>query len=439
MLYSLLTISGTEEKTEATSSAPGAFPETPANEGEFSVNPIPASSGVGNPVNVPAGEGVPHPSEVTPHTVDSTVTTSKEDYEKAGGITAGLAAVGAGVAAAAASVFGKPESKENVIPESSLPMGAAAGAADTTDTGPTIQSAAAHSTTAGLAAGVPLEPKREATVVGEDTVPESVPAAVKESIAESHQSPEAAASSEAVKEKAAVEKELLGKVKSSEATGESAKAADSQGSYYGVASSVPKPVEESLVAAHASPEATTETAVVAEKSNVEQELLKKVPHSDAAGEPAPTLAAATSATAPSTTAAVTEGAVDPALADEPAVRMMNQHDADATTSTGATATATTTEAAATKSEATEAKSDPAAVKSEPAEASPQTTEAKTTTTDKDSTPAAAATTSAASTPAGTPAKDNKSSLPSTSTPDGTPTKDKKKKHRVSAFFKKIFD
>ena len=195
---------------------------------------------------------------------------------------------------------------------------------DTMDSGPHIQSAAPDSSTAALAGGVPLEKKRQAMVIDPVDAPQTgaetaadVPEPVKESIAESHQSPEAAASAEAVKEKSAVEQELLKKIPTSEATGDSGITPAAQSSYYGLATGVPSAVEKSMQEAHASPEAAAESSVVAEKSAMESELLKKIPSSEEAGEPAPTIAAATSETAPSATtnekvaggAAVAAGAV----------------------------------------------------------------------------------------------------------------------------------
>ena len=212
----------------------------------------------------------------------------------------------AALAGSAASAFSKPEEKENLIPESSLPMGGETK--DTMDSGPHIQSAAPDSSTAALAGGVPLEKKRQAMVIDPVDAPQTgaetaadVPEPVKESIAESHESPEAAASAEAVKEKSAVEQELLKKIPTSEATGDSGVTPATQSSYYGLATGVPSTVEKSMQEAHASPEAAADSSVVAEKSAMESELLKKIPSSEEAGEPAPTIAAATSETAPSAT------------------------------------------------------------------------------------------------------------------------------------------
>lgn len=117
-------------------------------------------------------------------------------------------------------------------------------------------------------------------------------------------------------EKSALEKELLAKVPTSQATGEPASAAAAQSSYYGLATQVPPAVESSMQKAHAPPEAAAESSVVAEKSLVEQELQSKVARVDSAGEPAPAITAATSATAPTTsTSATTPAAAADALTD----------------------------------------------------------------------------------------------------------------------------
>jgi hypothetical protein len=407
---------------------------------------------------VPAGEKIPPLGEVTSNTIHSAVTTSEEAYEKGGvGLFGGaLAALGLGGTAA---------KKENLIPESSLPMGE--NADKSLDAGPFISSSGPNTTTAELAGRVPLEDtKAQATT---STVPETV----KESIAEAHVDPEATTSSEAVKEKAEVEQELLKKVPEDEATGEHAP--NIAGAAASPASGVPDQVKESIVEAHADPEATTSAEAVKEKSEVEQELLKKVPEHEEAGEPAPTIAAATSATAPAPTgetsstpapgqlptaaaavadgtdgsaeqsevakttvvpektegdnteyapphapsaapgvstsaaAAISDGAEDPTLLDEPAVQLGIKNDTEATTAPS------TEPADAPKAAAPAA---PEAKAEETKAAAPATTTAPTS--------------SATSTPV---------KKPTSTTPSSTPgsAKDKKKKHRVSSFFKKIFD
>jgi hypothetical protein len=80
------------------------------------------------------------------------------------------------------------------------------------------------------------------------------------------------------------------------------KAADAVGlNGQATASDVPEVVAESQKEAHASPEASANPEAVEEKKEVESELLKEVKKTQESGEPAPTLAAATSAIAPGQT------------------------------------------------------------------------------------------------------------------------------------------
>lgn len=206
---------------------PGSFPETPAaKEPElFSVNPIPATSGIGNPVQLSPGETVPHPSTITTNTVQSTVTTDQAGYERnaSAPIVPGLAPAEAreGVS----SAFNVPPANTTIIPESSLPM--SPPATDTTDPGVTFQSAAPISTTAALAAQVPLEPrdkdKGKDKPNGEAETPAGeVPDVVRRSLEQAHTEPEAAADEEAVESKKEVEDELKDKLKPDESLGQPA-------------------------------------------------------------------------------------------------------------------------------------------------------------------------------------------------------------------------
>ena len=321
----------------ASSSLPGAFPETPANEPEsFSVNPIPASSGFGNPVRLQPGDKVPEHSEVTSHTVDSTVTTSKEDYDRAGSAsfpmlsnaasTVGSTIAGLGQRAYSAlpsapevkekannayqslpsssevkdkvndtydSLPSAPEARQNarnLIPESSLPMGSQSQ--NTMDAGPFVSSAGPGTTTSELAAGVPLEKKRQAMVIEPEDAPEqtasAVPDVVKQSLSEAHQDPEAAASSQAVQAKGDFEEELLAQVSPVNTTSESVSTSQTQTSHYGLATGVPQQVEQSIAQAHASPEAAAEPSAVHEKQQLERELLGKVSPVNTTGDGANT-------------------------------------------------------------------------------------------------------------------------------------------------------
>jgi hypothetical protein len=349
-----------ELQRAGSSDLPGSFPETPAVEKSaeesqsFGVAPLPATAGIGNPIQTVPGEKVPEPSTFTDNTITSAVTTDKESYEKSGSAEEAVPTQSKS-AGTINRVFGMlPASLQNLIPESSLPMGVKSAE---TDPGYTIQSAGPESSTAELAGKVPLEP-----TTSHDSV---VPDIVTESQKEAGFEPEAAANPEAVAEKSEMEKELESKVPEEPATSEGTApatedapaAADSTaepekkgisgGEIAGIAtgaaasvaaaaglshhesssapstsiippsvqqsidemnkgtaidSHVPDVVQESIAASHQSPEAAASSEAVAEKSAVEAELLKKVPHEDMGGEPAPSLGAALTETAPAATA-----------------------------------------------------------------------------------------------------------------------------------------
>lgn len=155
---------------------PGTFPETPANELDktIGINPLPAADGAVNPIKLAPGE--PIPPSLAGNNINSHVKLDAESYEKSDTLP--------GVDTTLPPVSG------NMIPESSLPI---ASGADVT-----INSAAPNSTTAALAAEVPLEPK--------------VPEVVKESQDKAGVDPEASGISSEVVEKEKVEEELLKKV-----------------------------------------------------------------------------------------------------------------------------------------------------------------------------------------------------------------------------------
>ncbi|KAI1098612.1 carbohydrate-binding module family 48 protein [Jackrogersella minutella] len=143
---------------------PGTFPETPAADAdkgaEFSVNPLPATAGAVNPIKLAPGEKIPE-GLAAEGTTDN-VKLDPESYEKSDTLPGGVPVI--------------------------------------------LSSAAPESTTAALAASVPIETK--------------VPEVVKESQEKAHADPEASAVPEEVKEKAAVESELLDKVKEAPSTSE---------------------------------------------------------------------------------------------------------------------------------------------------------------------------------------------------------------------------
>ena len=298
----------------------------------FGVAPLPATTGIGNPISLQPGEKVPQPSEFTSNTTTSFVTTDKESYEKSGAApqlpdvdTSDKDRESLG------GIFKMPAVGGTMIPESSLPMGD--GAASEIDKGPMIQSAGPQTSTAALAANVPLEPR-------------GVPEIVQASQQEAGTGTEASGNREAVKEKSAMEKELETKVPEEPATSEStgatvsedpsgkgkdtamaaggvvaggavAAAAASETSHgvpasvqqsidemnkgSAIAPTVPDVVQESIAESHQSPEAAGDKTMVGEKSAMEKELLSEVKRDDDAGEPAPSSSAALTETAPAPT------------------------------------------------------------------------------------------------------------------------------------------
>jgi hypothetical protein len=157
----------TTSKQDYEKDASSPFPE----EKSYGVDPIPASAGMSNPVSVPAGESVEQHKSFLPTSIYANATTSKEDYDKAGSAAMPVGAAGDGVAEPNDSAFSVPDRTKDMIPESSLPM--SGDAKDTTDMGPFIQSSGPGTTTAALAGQVPLEPKSKATVVDDETPSET--------------------------------------------------------------------------------------------------------------------------------------------------------------------------------------------------------------------------------------------------------------------------
>ncbi|KAI1850225.1 hypothetical protein JX266_004083 [Neoarthrinium moseri] len=149
------------EKEKKPEGLPGTFPETPAADlnKEFSINPLPAAPGAVNPVQLAPGEKIP--DTLAAESTTSNVKLDPESYEKSDTLPGGVA---------------------------------------------TFSSVAPDATTVGLAAGAPIETK--------------VPEVVKESQEKAHVDPEASAVPEEVKDKAAVESELLDRVKEAPSTAE---------------------------------------------------------------------------------------------------------------------------------------------------------------------------------------------------------------------------
>lgn len=304
-----------------------------------SVNPLPATAGAGNPITFAPGIPVPKTDEFTANTVNSNVKLDEASYNKPDAMVGGAPFLPPVVTPAAerankgTGVFDVPPITKNMIPESSLPMGAQHGTYDA-EVSPFVQSAAPTSTTAQLAGQVPLENKKPQA----ETV--LIPSIVKESQAKAHFPPEASAQTEPVIEKHQVEDELLAKVPKAPVTadgtpsvGEVATAVGGAVTALAGAAAVyantakdkaveayqqapsteqvkeslpepirnvvapppaptashaaPGPVQASIAEAHASPEAAANREAIAEKQQVESELLQKVATHNEAGEPAP--------------------------------------------------------------------------------------------------------------------------------------------------------
>jgi hypothetical protein len=191
-----------KEAIPTPSDIPGGFPITPANELDkpIGINPMPAGVGLEG-VKLAPGEKIPE--SLTKADINEHVTLDKESYEKSDTI-AGIDTT-------------LPPVTKDMIPESSLPITSPPLSilpiVETKEAvANTINTVTPQSTTAALAAAVPLEPK----ALVEPTVPEIV----KESQVKAAVDPEASAEPEEVKEKAIVEDELLKKVPEVPATSE---------------------------------------------------------------------------------------------------------------------------------------------------------------------------------------------------------------------------
>lgn len=373
---------------------PGSFPETPGQESEqtFSVAPIPASGGYGNPVSLKPGEEVPHHETLHNNTVDSNVTLDKESYEKGQTLPLGAGTQNTDTNPGAFA-FAIPPVTNNMIPESSLPIGGPAQRAATSATEPTytggpaqqaamtdpgyhIQSAGPNSTTAALAAGVPLESKEKQT--NGDKPVEEVPQRVKDSLAEAHKDPEAAANQEAVDEKHAIE----------------------------------------------------------------EELHKKIPVAESAGAPPPTVTAATQPVAPHLTAGTgVESADVSPLSTPPAGRNSAATPSSALKNTEPSGPTVTTGPKATPTAETSAPETTGSTTAEPGGPTVTTgvASAQTPTTSTANPPGPTVTTGAESmeTPATSTAKPAEQSAKQSQSTEGASTIDKKKKHRLSGFFGRL--
>lgn len=298
------------------SDLPGAFPETPnaTDKAEFSVNPLPAADGAVNPIQLAPGEPVPDPSTFTNHTVTSGV---HDDPELVAAAEKKEAEAEPTFSVAPLPAFPGAVNPVTVAPGETLPDPSTVtsntinsavtldkesyekSGEGTFDASPTIQSSGPQSTTAQLAASVPLEPK--------------VPEVVKESQEEAGIAPEASAIPAEVEEKNEVEAELLKEVPEVPATsegtggqgtdkseftpGEAAAAAVGGAAVVGgavaaaeseePAKDTPEIVKESIEESGQPPEAAANEEAVLEKKAVEKELLSEIKPETSTGEPAP--------------------------------------------------------------------------------------------------------------------------------------------------------
>ncbi|KAI4229154.1 MAG: hypothetical protein L6R36_001111 [Xanthoria steineri] len=245
--------------------------DDPAN--EFGVAPLPATGGFGNPINLDLGEKVPHSSQFTSNTIDTHVTTDKESYEKGSNapVLPDVVTPQKERDSKGASMFSVPGISKNMIPESSLPMGESVAAEK--DPGAFIQSAGQDSTTAALAGAVPKESK---TTAGEKDPGAFIQSAGGNSTT--------AALADAVPKEGKTtvgEKDPGAFIQS--AGGNSTTAALA-GAVPKETSGLPQIVQESQAEAGTDAEAGHNRQAVAEKSDMEKELESKVPESAVTSE-----------------------------------------------------------------------------------------------------------------------------------------------------------
>ena len=129
------------------------------SEKSFSVKPLPATSDIGNPIQLKPGDTLPDPTSYTQNTIQSNVTLDKGSYDQNSSVyqLPNVVTPQQERDAAGRGIFDVPPVAGVMIPESSLPIGS--GPSLEQDPGVTIQSAAPKSSTAALAGQVPLEPR----------------------------------------------------------------------------------------------------------------------------------------------------------------------------------------------------------------------------------------------------------------------------------------
>ena len=374
------------ENTDKTEQ-PAPAPEAAVDEldKEVSVNPLPAAIGGVNPIKLEAGEKIPE-AIIAESTTDN-VTLDKESYEKSDrlpGLETEL-----------------PPVSKNMIPESSLPI---VGPNDAT-----INTVTADSTTAALAAEVPLEETKAAELTPEHVAEPTFEAAKEEPVVE-EAAPEPVV--EAAKEEPIVEAAPEPVVEAApEPVVEAAKEEP-------VVEAAPEPVPEPIVEeaapepiVEAAPEPTAEPVVEEAAPEPIVEAAKEEPVVEAAPEP------------------IVEAAPEPV--PEPAAETAKEELAvEATPEPVAEPVIETAkEEAVVEAPAAEPVAEPTPEPVAEEAAKPEANGDEAIPADGSETTAAA-----------TPAEPAESTTPSTTTkkPVDTPTPvEKKKKSRLSAFFSKL--
>lgn len=250
---------------------------TQSSQQSFGVSPLPATSGIGNPIQVRPGESLPDPSTYTQNTIKSTVTTDKDSYENGSGAPQlpNVVTPQKERDAAGGGLFGLPPVSGTMIPESSLPMGS-----DTLfgqDPGVTIQSSGPNSTTAALAGQVPLEPRSVPKGADKSLGPDSDPTI---------QSVGASSSTAALAGQVPLEPRTVPKGSGTspgqdpnftiQSVGANSTTAGLAGQVPLEPRGVPQVVQDSQHEAGFAPEASANSEAVREKSAVEKELGSKV-------------------------------------------------------------------------------------------------------------------------------------------------------------------
>ena len=288
--------------------------ESKQPEQNFGVNPLPATAGAGNPINLQPGEKIPDLSAITKNNVRSNITTDKESYERGQNAPQLPDVVTPDHERRSdAGMFNLPPVTSNLIPESSLPMGTQSSMEK--DAGPAIQSAGVGTSTAALASQVPLEPRGQSEVLGDrrqllDKKPENVMGST--SGAEKASANQGQSQAPATKN-AATPAGLPTSVQESISTMNA-----QSGSSSVPAPTVPHVVRDSITDAAASPEAAADSTVVQEKSATEKELLEKVQPEGSQGEPAPGASAALTERAPTATTTTISSPADSSQTSKPA-------------------------------------------------------------------------------------------------------------------------